>query len=157
SWPSFAPGTWASLQGDVRAAAAGRVPPLVVAADRDAGAVAATTANAERAGVAVDVRHQPLSALEPPPGPPGWVVTNPPWGGRTGAGADLRDLYAALGRLVRERLPGWGAALLVADPRLAAATGLPLQHRWSTLAGGTRVHLLTTVDGAGPGDDDPAA
>ncbi len=73
-------------------------------------------------------------------------MTNPPWGARTapGTGSDLRDLYATLGRIARERLPGWGVALLVADPRLARATGLALEHRWSTLAGGTRIHLLAS-------------
>ncbi len=117
-----------------------------MAADRDAGACAATTANAGRAGVGVDVRHQPLSALSPPPGPPGWLVANPPWGTRTGPGAhgDLRDLYATLGRLARDRLPGWGVALLVGDLRLAHATGLPLEHHWSTTGGGIRVHLVAT-------------
>ncbi|MDQ6840203.1 MAG: hypothetical protein M3137_18190, partial [Actinomycetota bacterium] len=116
-------------------------------------AVAASAANAGRAGVALDLRRQPVSALEPPPGGPGWLVTNPPWGDRTdpGSGADLRDLYAALGRVVRRRFPGWGVALLVADPRLAQATGLRLERRWSTLAGGTRVHLLTSAGAVGEG------
>ncbi len=154
SWPSFAPGTWASVEGEARA---GVRPPTaaILAADRDAGACAATEANAARAGTTVEVRQQALSALEAPPGPPGWLVTNPPWGLRTGGGSDLRNLYATLGQVVRDHLAGWGVALLVADPRLAQATGLPLVHRWSTLAGGTRIHLLT----AGPEDaaDDPAA
>jgi hypothetical protein len=48
-------------------------------------------------------------------------------------------------------------ALLVADPRLAAATGLPLARCWSTLAGGTRVHLLATAAPAGVGGDEAAA
>ncbi len=146
SWPLFAPGTWASVQGEVRGLA--RPPAAVVlAADRDPGACGATTANADRAGVAVEVRHQPLSALERPDGPPGWLVTNPPWGARTGPGSkgDLRDLYATLGDLVGERLPDWGVALLVADPRLAQATKLRLEHRWSTPTGGTRVHLLASA------------
>ncbi len=160
SWPSFAPGTWASVVGERRDgrpvpdSEAGPGPPevTVLAADRDAGACAAATANARRAGVTLDVHHQPLSALRPPPGPAGWLVTNPPWGARTapGPGADLRDLYAALGRLARHHLPGWGVALLVADIDLARATGLPLRHRWSTLAGGTRVHLLATPAAAPP-------
>ena len=157
SWPLFAPGTWGSVQGEVEGLAH---PPAaaVLAADRDPGACDAATANAARAGVAVEVRHQPLSALQPPEGKPGWLVTNPPWGARTGAGAgpDLRDLYATLGDLVRERLPDWGVALLVGDRRLAQATRLPLEHRWSTPSGGTRVHLLA-VGHRGYGCDEPTA
>jgi putative N6-adenine-specific DNA methylase len=157
SWPSFAPGTWASVQGEVRAAT--RQPAVtILAADRDAGACRAAAGNAARAGVTIEVRQQPLSALEPPPGPPGWLVTNPPWGGRTASrsGIDLRDLHASLGTLVRDRFTGWGVALLVADPRLALASGLPLEHCWSTLAGGTRVHLMAAA-GALIDDEDPAA
>ena len=150
SWPCFAPGTWASVLGEARAAGRPAPSAAILASDRDGGACAAAAANAARAGVPLDVRQQPLSDLDPPAGPPGWLVANPPWGVRTGAdrdgsGADLRDLYAALGQVVRERLAGWGVALLVADPRLAQATGLPLAHRWSTLAGGTRIHLLTAA------------
>jgi putative N6-adenine-specific DNA methylase len=157
SWPSFAPGTWASVLGEARAAASVPSAPIV-ASDRDAGAAAATAANAARAGVAVEVHHRSLSGLAPP-GPPGWLVTNPPWGRRTaaGSGADLRDLYAALGHVVRDRLPGWGVALLVADVHLARLTGLPLEHRWSTLSGGTRVHLLATAAAGGVGGDEAAA
>jgi putative N6-adenine-specific DNA methylase len=158
SWPCFARGTWASVQGEVRLAAASEPAAVVLAADRDAGAAAATTANAQRAGVSLDVRHQPLSALEPPPGPAGWLVTNPPWGGRTAPppGADLRDLYAALGQVARNRFAGWGVALVVADPRLATATGLPLEHRWATLSGGTRVHLMATSPATTEGHDSAA-
>jgi len=153
AWPSFAPGTWASVVGEAKAhttvTAQQLTPVAVLASDHDAGACAATQANAERAGVYVDVRQQPLSDLEPPPGPAGWLVANPPWGGRTGATANLADLHRLLGHIVRERLVGWGVALLVADHRLAQATGLPLQHRWSTLAGGTRIHLFATAAAGG--------
>ncbi len=149
SWPAFAPGPWASVQGEVRAMA--RHPAArVLTADQDAGACYATRANAERAGVEVEVRQQLLGDLQPPDGPPGWLVANPPWGARTGAGTDLPELYADLGSIARERLPGWGVALLVARPRLAQATDLGLQHRWSTLSGGTRVHLLSSDPTGGP-------
>ena len=56
-WPSFEPGTWASVRADVQraeAAAGSQDHPFVriAASDRDAGAIEAATANAERAGVA---------------------------------------------------------------------------------------------------------
>ena len=153
AWPSFAPGTWASVVGEARAGAAATAQRLtsvaVLASDHDAGACAATRANAERAGVEVEVLQQSLSDMAPLAGPAGWLVANPPWGARTGAGADLAELHRLIGRLVRERLTGWGVALLVADHRLAQATDLRLQHRWSTLAGGTRIHLFATAAAGG--------
>jgi putative N6-adenine-specific DNA methylase len=57
-------------------------------------------------------------------------VTNPPYGVRlggrakAGGGPDLRNLYAQLGHVLRERFSGWRVAVLVAEPRLAHATGL---------------------------------
>ncbi|HYI62865.1 MAG TPA: hypothetical protein VEW93_13805 [Acidimicrobiales bacterium] len=151
-WPSFAPGTWASVQAAARPPDDPPTPvaPLV-ARDRDAGAVAATAENAERAGVAslVTVEHGAVSAAAPPEcADPGWIVANPPWGGRLQGGGDLRDLYARLGQVARERFPGWGVALLMADPRLAAATGLPGQVRLRTRAGPTPVSLVVTAPGA---------
>ena len=62
--------------------------------------------------------------------------------GRGRAGGDLRDLYATLGNVVRDRLPGWGVALLVPDAALAGHTGLDLEERWRSTAGGRPVRLL---------------
>jgi putative N6-adenine-specific DNA methylase len=154
-WPSFKPGTFASVTAGVRAAAAdtarrARVAP-VLAADRDEGAVAAATANAERAGVAdlVRVQHGALSstlhALRT--APPGFIVTNPPYGVRVGKPRDLRDLYAALGAALRDDLPGWSLSMLVAERELAAQCGLPWQERFATTNGGLDVAMLTYQPG----------
>jgi len=146
-WPSFEPGAWASVAGAVRTAverAEGTIAPAaIVARDRDAGAVAVTARNAERAGVAadLDLAVAAISALHPPPGPPGWVITNPPYGTRL-AGGDLRDLYARLGTVLRTKLAGWRVGLLVADRRLAGHTGLALDEALRTTSGGMAVRFL---------------
>lgn len=164
-WPEFEPGTWASVAGEAgaRRTAHPGVGPAIRGSDRDAGAVHRADTNAARAGVGglVSFGHVALSDVEAPAGPAeaparsgrppgsgaaGWIVTNPPWGGRLGGGGDLRNLYARLGDVVRRRFDGWGAALLVADPRLARHSGLPLEERFATTSGGTRIHLLV----AGP-------
>lgn len=172
TWSDFAPGTWASVAGGAGIAAGkpagmaagasashdeadtdpAATDALVVrCADRDAGAVAATTANAARAGVSdlVGASVAAIGDLEPPPGAaPGpddsaWVVTNPPWGGRLGGG-DLRDLYASLGAVLTERFTGWRVALVVADRHLAAHSGLSLHETVRTSAGGQPVVVLVT-------------
>jgi putative N6-adenine-specific DNA methylase len=143
-WPSFQPGTWASVQADVRRAdaeAATRSFGPIIAADRDAGAASITAENAARAGVGalVEVRSAPLAAtLDALPSPAGWLVTNPPYGGRVG-GADLRDLYATLGRA-----EGWHVGLLAADPALVRQTRLPLVERFRTTNGGIPVTFSAT-------------
>ncbi len=95
--------------------------------DRDAGAIEASRANAERAGVTAitTFARQAISALEPPEGPAGLVLVNPPYGARIGERGELRALYATLGRVLAERFAGWRVGVVTSEPVLAAATGLP--------------------------------
>lgn len=144
AWRDFEAALWARLlaASDARSAAA-PPPPAIAASDRDAGAVAATRANAARAGVAgdLDISQRALSALVSPPGV-GWVVTNPPHGVRLSRGRDLRDLYARLGQVLRTRFGGWHVALLSSEPRLLAAAGLPLEPVLRLRHGGLRLQLV---------------
>lgn len=146
-WPGFEPGTWASVQGEARSRARPAAPAPILASDRDEGAVAAALTNAERAGVAADVevRHAPVSALNPPSATDGALVTNPPWGGRL-TGGDPRDLYARLGQVAAARLAGWTVAVVVpAGPdglRLAGNLGVAVTTAWITTTGGTSVALV---------------
>lgn len=117
--------------------------PRIAGSDRDPGAIAASRANAERAGVAAHVRLdvRPLSACEPPPGT-GLVVSNPPYGVRVGKRGPLRDLHAQLGHVLRARCPGWRVALLCGDD-LWRYTDLPLAEARSLRNGGLAVKLVT--------------
>lgn len=152
-WPSFEPGTWASVSGEARRRArpAAAAPPIV-AADRDAGAAAVAGANAAAAGVdgVVEVRCAPLAAFAAPAAA-GWIVTNPPYGRRVSPGSDLRDLHATLGNLLRrDAASGWRAALLVADPTLARQLRVGLEERFRTTNGGVPVRLVVSAV-PGPG------
>jgi putative N6-adenine-specific DNA methylase len=141
-WPGFDAAGWRALVGEARAAELPAAPAAISASDRDEGAIAAARANAERAGVAADVAFdvRPLSAITPPPGP-GFVVTNPPYGVRVGERDRLRNLYVALGNVLRARCPGWTAALLLADRQLEAQLRLPLADALATSNGGIPVRL----------------
>jgi len=94
--------------------------------DRDAGAIAMSRANAERAGVAdlTVFDRAAISDLRWPDGPPGLVIVNPPYGGRLGNRKLLFGLYATLGKVLAERFSGWRVGLVTADEGLARATGL---------------------------------
>ncbi|MDH3707276.1 MAG: RNA methyltransferase [Acidimicrobiia bacterium] len=136
-WPSFEPGTWAS----VAAARSPRDAHTVHAADRDAGAVAIAAANADRAGVELEVAQRSVSETTNPGATTGWLVTNPPYGRRI-AGGDRRDLFARLGQVARRELPGWQVALLAPDPAVVGHSGLALESRLRLDNGGIAVHLL---------------
>lgn len=138
-WPGYDVGLWDEIITRAREEIAPAAP-TIIGADRDAGAIAAAAANAERAGVPHDVvfLRQPLSALQPPEGT-GALVTNPPYGLRIGEKVPLRNLYAALGRIAKERLPGWRFAFISADRSLDRQLRIPLEYPVSTRNGGISV------------------
>jgi putative N6-adenine-specific DNA methylase len=146
TWPDFDPALWESVLADAHARILPAAPCRILGSDRDAGAVAAAIANAERAGVAGDVEftRRALSAIDPP-AEPGWVVTNPPYGSRMGSPARLRNLYAQLGKVLRTRCDGWRVALLSADRRLETSMGIRLSTALETRNGGIAVRASTGV------------
>jgi putative N6-adenine-specific DNA methylase len=146
-WPEFKPSVWEYVRGEAEKEILERAAVPIVAADRDAGAVEACTANAERAGVAGDLsisRAALTTTLSDPELialPSGLVLTNPPYGVRVGESGRLRDLYASLGNALRGPLAPWSLGFVTSDPSLAAATALPLETRLDTSTGGLRIRL----------------
>ncbi|HXT00672.1 MAG TPA: class I SAM-dependent RNA methyltransferase [Elusimicrobiota bacterium] len=138
-WPGFDGGLWEQLKEEA-ARESTSAPLTILASDRDAGAIRAAQANAERAGVADAIQFscRAVSAVEPPAAK-GWIVTNPPYGVRVGEKKPLRDLYARLGAVLRERCPGWRATILSSDSRLLAASGLELKEGAPMMNGGLTV------------------
>jgi putative N6-adenine-specific DNA methylase len=148
------PGVSRTLGARVRAELAERTTPIspgvIAGFDRDAGAIAAAVANAERAGVSADLTLavRSLSAAELPSGSRGWVVTNPPYGVRVGEADRVRDLWAQLGHVLRARAPGWRVALLSPDPALERQLRVPLRVAAVTTNGGIPVRIMVgEVDG----------
>ena len=142
----FDPAAWAALKVGAEAGAT-PTPLRFHGADRDAGAIAMSHANAARAGVShlTTFALSPVSALARPDGPPGLVIANPPWGSRLGDAKELRPLYAALGETMRARFRGWRVAVLTTDPALAQATGLPFAPPGPVVPhGGLKVRLWQT-------------
>jgi len=115
--------------------------------DRDAGAVAMSRANAERAGVAslTAFKQQAISDLTPPEGKPGLVIANPPYGGRIGDRKQLNALYRALGQTLLATFGGWRVGIITNEAPLAEATGLPFQAPGDPVShGGIKVRLFQT-------------
>jgi putative N6-adenine-specific DNA methylase len=113
--------------------------------DRDAGAIEAPRANSARAAVGEDIQFdkRALSAIQPPD-ERGWVCTNPPYGVRVSERAELRNLYAQLGKVLRAKCAGWTLAMFSADPRLERATGLAMRPVLRTVNGGIPVRVVRT-------------
>jgi putative N6-adenine-specific DNA methylase len=146
-WPEATkrPGA-AAVRQKAAALAVAQAPQPILASDRDRGAAEATLANAERAGVAGDLRifQRALSSVEVP-ATPGLLLVNPPYGGRVGESEDLRDLYAQLGNVARERCRGWTVALLSADRALERQVGLAFRDVLAFRNGGIPVRLIAAT------------
>ena len=123
--------------------------PQITCSDRDEGAVAATRANAERAGLGsyLNVDGHALAAQP-------WLQPDGARARRRGHQPALRHarqgrspllpLYQTLGHRVGKLGPGWRAAVLAHDVRLARRTGLDLEPAFTTKHGGLSVTAMTS-------------
>jgi putative N6-adenine-specific DNA methylase len=142
-WPSYDSGILESLKREATRAAISASNVVIMASDRDDGVIKSAQSNAERAGVldSIQIEARPISAMRAPEGP-GWIVTNPPYGVRVGDRGLLRNLYAQLGSVARERAKGYTIALLSADVMLEASLRLSLEEVFRTRNGGIPVRLM---------------
>lgn len=122
---------WASFDGTASAALrelreeataraeATRPMPDILAADIDARAVALTKKNAQQAGVKFATSVQPIEGLGPVD-PPGFIVTNPPYGVRISGGFEFEQQLAE----IFLSLHGHTISVLCATPDLEDAMRL---------------------------------
>ena len=154
SWPDFDSRLWYDVVAGARARVIARAPAPIMGSDRDAGAIHAAVSNADRAGVLGDVQfsERPISAIQPS-APPGFIVSNPPYGVRVGERERLRNLYAQLGNVLRVKCRGWRFALLSADPQLERQLRFRLEPILRTSNGGIDVRVVAGEVTAGLGAD----
>jgi putative N6-adenine-specific DNA methylase len=148
-WPLHAgahQAAWESLREQALAASAARrrqphAP--IVGADRSAEAVDSARRNAERAGLADELRIERRELVDARPiAERGLVLVNPPYGRRLGNRRTLGLLYLEIGFVLRTHFRGWRAGVLVADRQLADAIRLPVAAAFPLSNGGLRVTLL---------------
>jgi putative N6-adenine-specific DNA methylase len=151
-WPGFDPRRWGRWLSEAREGELARVPGVIRASDRDAGAIQATMENAERAEVAgdIDISERALSAVEGA-GARGWLLTNPPYGVRVGD-TSVRNLYAQFGKVIRMHFLGWHIGMLSADPAMERQMRMRFERSFGTSNGGIPVRFVTAV--ANPGDEE---
>lgn len=151
AWPAADPDVAQRLRARFAAALRSEAPAPIVASDASEESLAAARRNADRAGVAGAIRFAatPLAELRAPRGAGrGLVLVNPPWGRRLHDLRAARDLYAVLGRVLRERFHRWRAGIVVADPRHAEALRMKPTAIHRLASGGLRVRLLVFALGS---------
>ena len=92
--------------------------PAIFGYDEDANALIMARKNIEGLGLE-DIHLGQVDVLEViPPGPNGFLVTNPPYGVRMGDRLELEQWYPKFGNLLKQRFAGWKVCVLTADARL---------------------------------------
>jgi len=137
----FDPAAWQGLRTGNAASEPGL---SFYGSDKDAGAIGASEANAERAGVAgiASFQQKSVSDIDAPVGPPGLLIVNPPYGARIGNLKALYGVYHAMGQSLRGRFAGWRIGLITSEDKLARATRLPFGKPSRTIDhGGIKVRL----------------
>jgi len=120
-WAQHDAALWHRLkrEADARRAKGRLVPGRIVGTDRDARAIRAAYEALDRADLRklVHVERRELADARPH-AERGLLLVNPPYGERLGEADALRELYAELGRVLRERFVGWQAAVFTGNPGL---------------------------------------
>jgi putative N6-adenine-specific DNA methylase len=143
AFPGFDAAAWAARKARAQAEALPAPRGALRGYDINAGALGTARRNARRAGVTLALERHDVRTLTAPPGGPGLLVANPPYGKRVGEGEDLPGLYRALGATLRKGFGSWRVALLVPDEKaLLGALALPEAKGLPVRNGGLRCQLL---------------
>jgi 23S rRNA (guanine2445-N2)-methyltransferase / 23S rRNA (guanine2069-N7)-methyltransferase len=149
-WRGHDTAVWQRLHAEAEARAEAGLRALracFYGSDQDGRVLPLAVRNCQAAGVAgfVQLETHDVAHLPPASAERGLVVTNPPYGERLGERAQLPQLYASLGQVLRERYPGWHAAVLCGDAELGHALGVRADKRY-TLYNGKLETVLVTFD-----------
>ncbi|MDR2689575.1 MAG: THUMP domain-containing protein, partial [Azoarcus sp.] len=133
---------WATLRQE---AGERRQPPRslpIYGSDIVSGQVRRTRENLAAAGLENCVKLERADLLASnPPADHGVMVSNPPYGVRLGAAAELAAFYPRLGDILKKRWAGWRCYLLSSDLALAKLIGLKASKRTPLFNGALECRL----------------
>jgi putative N6-adenine-specific DNA methylase len=146
-WMDFDIELWTALRDEARRGVLKRLAAPVVGSDQRRDAINFSVSNARAAGVGHLVRFavKDVRDFRPPPGPPGVIVCNPPYGERIGEEKELKALYRKLGEVFRERCAGWTAYVFTGNAALARQIGLEPAEQVPLFNGKIPCRLLKLV------------
>jgi 23S rRNA (guanine2445-N2)-methyltransferase / 23S rRNA (guanine2069-N7)-methyltransferase len=129
TWPTLDARNWQLAREEARDSIRPALSERLLAYDIDPEALSLARYHAEQAGVAEDIHWQerPFAELRAK-AEYGCIITNPPYGERMGADAEIEQLYQTF-PLVLRRLPTWSHYILSARPDLEDLVGQRADRR----------------------------
>lgn len=129
SWPSIAPAVWKRAREEARDREKPALAEPLEASDRDERVLALARRSASKASVAGDVHFARRSFSEVSNDREyGCLITNPPYGGRSGEEGEVRDVYREMPGVFR-KLPTWSFFILTARRDLEKIAGQSADRR----------------------------
>jgi 23S rRNA (guanine2445-N2)-methyltransferase / 23S rRNA (guanine2069-N7)-methyltransferase len=144
-WRQHQPEIWQALLAEARErrqVGLDKLPPIIGydANPRELGLAQENVAGAGLAGK-IHLARQALADLQCPQ-ENGLLVVNPPYGERLGEVEHLKPLYTALGEKLKNRFPGWYAAVFTGNPELGKHLGLRARRIHTLYNGALECKLL---------------
>jgi putative N6-adenine-specific DNA methylase len=125
-WLDFDINLWLGLRDQARRGVRNELAAPILGSDLRRDAILFSRKNAKAAGVGHLIRFEvkDVRDFQRPPGPPGVILCNPPYGERVGEEQDLEGLYRTLGEVFVQRCRGWTAFVFTGNAHLARKINL---------------------------------
>lgn len=141
-WKDFAPALYKAVCDEAAQLALPKLPFEIVGSDKETRQIDDARANAERAGVADDIKFEPAAFEDhTPPEAPGTLVTNPPYGERLKVD-DIASLYSQIGDTLKKKYEGYDAFVFTGNREAAGKIGLKASRRIPLFNGPMECRLL---------------
>jgi putative N6-adenine-specific DNA methylase len=116
-WMNFEISLWTTVRDDARVGVLKQLPSFIGGSDVRPDAIEHARSNARAAGIGhlIEFERRDLKEFQPPPGPPGVIICNPPYGERIGDERELRPLYRLIGDVIAQRCGGWACHVFTSD------------------------------------------
>jgi len=120
--------------------------PMIVGYDSDPVMVAVARKNIEKAGLEdkIQVKCAEIANLKKP-AQQGYFVSNLPYGERLSEKEEVKHLYRAIGRILRERFSDWKTGLFISQPDLADRFNLKWAGKYKLYNGSIPCRLFTGI------------
>jgi putative N6-adenine-specific DNA methylase len=125
-WMDYDVALWTAVRDEARRGVLKELPAPILGFDVRGDAMHFSQTNAKAAGIGhlLTFAKRDVADFEPPPGPAGFIICNPPYGERIGEEKDLVGLYKTIGKVFRERCHGWKLFVFTGNAFLARQMGL---------------------------------
>ncbi len=147
-WKQHHPTIWDELlmEAEAREGAGIKKLPPIFGYDVNPEAIQGALTNLERAGLTgfVHFERKKLAVCQPPKElrQNGLLVVNPPYGERIGKIRELKQLYANLGKQLKQYFQGWNAAVFTGNTELGKNIGLRATKKHTLYNGALKCSLL---------------